>query len=114
MTSAQHHPDSPQPRRQPRPHPPAGQPKPPQHGDNVRANPALHSPSDGESRYRPGPPEAEQKPLTVRIELRLVDGPEGKKLRARQAAVIREALRWFAEHGGRAQSDPIDQEPSGA
>jgi hypothetical protein len=37
-------------------------------------------------------------PPTVHIELVLVDGPEGKKLRAIQAAAIREALRWFAEH----------------
>jgi hypothetical protein len=44
-------------------------------------------------RGRPGP-----EPLKVRIELVLVDGPEGKQLRARQAAAIREALRWFAEH----------------
>jgi hypothetical protein len=34
----------------------------------------------------------------VHIELRLVDGPEGRQLRLRQAAAIREALRWFAEH----------------
>jgi hypothetical protein len=58
-----------------------------------------HLPDVGESRYppaapgRPGPT-----PPTVRIELVLVDGPEGAKLRATQAAAIREALRWFAEH----------------
>ncbi len=68
------------------------------------------SPDDGESRYRPDPDQAEQKPLKVRIELRLVDGPEGKKLRARQAAAIREALRWFAEHRDPGQTDPISQD----
>ena len=71
------------------------------------------SPDDGESRYRPDPAEAEQKPLKVRIELRLVDGPDGKKLRARQAAAIREALRWFAEHRDQEQTDPISQDPAG-
>ena len=44
-------------------------------------------------RGRPGPP-----PLKVRLELVLVDGPEGHYLRQRQAEAIREALRWFAEH----------------
>jgi hypothetical protein len=66
------------------------------------------SPHDGESRYRPDP--AGQQPLNVRIELRLVDGPEGRKLRARQAAAIREALRWFAEHRDPEQTDPISQD----
>lgn len=56
------------------------------------------SPKNGESRYPPAPAEPGPVPLTVRIELRLVDGPEGKKLRARQAAAIREALEWFATH----------------
>jgi hypothetical protein len=84
-----------------------------QHGEEVRAHAPQGSHSDGESRYRPDPAGAQQKPLKVRVELRLVDGPEGRKLRARQAAAIREALRWFAEHGGREQTDPISQEPSG-
>lgn len=35
-------------------------------------------------------------PLKMHIKLRLVDGPEGRRLRTRQAAAIREALRWFA------------------
>jgi hypothetical protein len=48
------------------------------------------SPEGGESRYPPGPAQPD--------ELRLVHGPAGKQLRARQAAAIREALRWFAEH----------------
>ncbi len=42
---------------------------------------------------RPGP-----EPLNVRIELVLMNGPEGKQLRMRQAAAIREAMRWFAQH----------------
>jgi hypothetical protein len=36
--------------------------------------------------------------LKVRVELVVVDGPEGEYLRQRQAEAIREALRWFAEH----------------
>jgi hypothetical protein len=56
------------------------------------------SPKKRESRYPSAPTQPGQPPLTVRIELRLVDGPEGKKLRARQAAAIREALEWFAAH----------------
>ena len=56
-------------------------------------------PENGESRYPPSSsirPEA--RPLKTIIEFIVVDGAEGKQLRARQAAVIREALRWFAEH----------------
>jgi hypothetical protein len=56
------------------------------------------SPANGESRYPPGPAQPDDRPLKVHIELRLVHGPAGKQLRARQAAAIREALRWFAEH----------------
>ena len=52
---------------------------------------------------RPGP-----QPLKTRIELVLVSGPEGKQLRMRQAAAIREALRWFAQHPNPHQT----QEPS--
>jgi hypothetical protein len=51
---------------------------------------------------RPGP-----QPLKTRIELVLVSGPEGKQLRTRQAAAIREALRWFAE-----RPNPQTREPS--
>src|SRR6266540_7279542 len=54
---------------------------------------------DDEARY---PPDASAGPkpipLKARIQLVVVDGTEGRRLRARQAAVIREALRWFAEH----------------
>jgi hypothetical protein len=42
----------------------------------------------------------------MRIELRLVDGQEGRRLRTRQAAAIREALRWFAAHHDQAPADP--------
>jgi hypothetical protein len=54
----------------------------------------------GESRYRRAAPPAPARtpPPKVRIELVLVGGAEGKQLRARQAAAIREALRWFAQH----------------
>ena len=55
------------------------------------------SADNGESRYSSAPARPEQ-PLKVHIELRVVHGPEGKQLRIRQAAAIREALRWFAEH----------------
>jgi hypothetical protein len=44
-------------------------------------------------RGRP-PPEA----LKVHIELVVVDGEEGKALIQRQATVVREALRWFADN----------------
>jgi hypothetical protein len=37
-------------------------------------------------------------PLTVRIELVVVDGPAGEELFNRQAAVVYEALQWFAGH----------------
>jgi len=36
--------------------------------------------------------------LKVRIEIVVVDGPDGQHLRARQAAAMRRALRWFAAH----------------
>jgi hypothetical protein len=45
--------------------------------------------------------------LKVRVELVLVDGTEGKYLRQWQAAAIREALRWFAEH----PQQPSDPDP---
>src|SRR5207248_7583629 len=69
-----------------------------------RAGDAEQPPDGGESspplpqaerarRGRPPPP-----PLKVRVELVLVSGPEGRQLRQLQAAAMREALRWFAEH----------------
>jgi hypothetical protein len=45
----------------------------------------------------------------VRVELRVADGPEGKKLRMRQAAAIREALRWFAAHHDQNHTHPPAQ-----
>ncbi len=57
------------------------------------------SPQQEKSRYHAAPPgRPGPQPLKTRIELVLVSGPEGKQLRMRQAAAIREALRWFAEH----------------
>jgi hypothetical protein len=53
---------------------------------------------DGESRYRPAAPGQPGPSPKVRIELVVVDGPDGRQLRARQAAAIRRALRWFVEH----------------
>ena len=57
------------------------------------------SPGAGESKYpatAPGRPAPE--PLKVRIELVVVDGPDAKELLKRQAAVVREALQWFADN----------------
>ncbi|GAA0739530.1 hypothetical protein Drose_16995 [Dactylosporangium roseum] len=54
---------------------------------------------DGESKYPPrghGRPAPE--PLKVRVELVVVDGQAGKELLKRQAAAVREALQWFADH----------------
>ena len=57
------------------------------------------SPQPEKSSYHAAPPgRPGPESLKVRIELVLVGGPEGKQLRMRQAAAIREALRWFAEH----------------
>jgi len=57
------------------------------------------SPPQEKSSYHAAPPgRPGPQPLKTRIELVLVSGPEGKQLRMRQAAAIREALRWFAEH----------------
>ena len=86
---------------------PAGAPPPPIPGPAETNG----SPKKRESRYPPAPAQPEQAPLKVRIELRLVDGPEGKKLRVRQAAAIREALRWFAEHPNPDRSEDPPEEP---
>jgi hypothetical protein len=37
-------------------------------------------------------------PLNVRFEVVVIDGEEGKELHRRQAAVVREALAWFANN----------------
>ncbi|MDT5027580.1 MAG: hypothetical protein QOE61_4006 [Micromonosporaceae bacterium] len=37
-------------------------------------------------------------PLKVRLELVVVDGEAGRELMQRQAAVVREALQWFADN----------------
>ena len=73
--------------------------------DGAAGTPATRAPprsgttpgsaENGESRYPPAPDQP-QPPLQVHIEVRVVDGPEGRMLRTRQAAAIREALRWFA------------------
>lgn len=42
------------------------------------------------ARGRPGP-----EPPIVRIEIVVVDGPDGRQLRATQLAAIRRALRWL-------------------
>jgi len=67
------------------------------------------SPPQEKSSYHAAPPgRPGPQPLKTRIELVLVSGPEGKQLRMRQAAAIREALRWFAQHPNPHQT----QEPS--
>ncbi len=57
------------------------------------------SPSAGESKYpAPGQGRPAAELLKVRIELVVVDGPDAKELLRRQAAVVREALQWFADN----------------
>lgn len=60
--------------------------------DGVQESPPPSKPERAR-RGRPPP-----QPLKVRVELVLVNGPEGKYLRQRQAEAMREALRWIAEH----------------
>ncbi|MBT8225623.1 MAG: hypothetical protein HKP61_16865 [Dactylosporangium sp.] len=66
------------------------------------------SPPDGESPYHAAAPRLPaDEPLTVRVELLVVDGPAGDELLSRQAIVIRRALCWLATH----RSHDPDQEP---
>ncbi|MCI0687544.1 MAG: hypothetical protein L0Y54_09950 [Sporichthyaceae bacterium] len=60
-------------------------------------HPGEASQPGGESRYRRAS-DAQSVPPSVRIELVVVDGPEGRTLRAIQAAAVMEALRWFAQY----------------
>jgi hypothetical protein len=56
-------------------------------------------PDGCESRYhRPPPPPPAETPLSVRVELVVLDGPEGRMLGQRQADVMRKVLRWIAAH----------------
>ena len=69
------------------------------------------APPDGESTYAPraaGRPAPD--PLRVRVELVVVDGPAAKELLKRQAAAVREALRWFADHPPE-EGPPHDHSP---
>jgi hypothetical protein len=71
---------------------------PPHRPDGTGNDRGSPHPSEHESRYDS---HAQAKPghkLKVRIEIVVVDGPDGKHLRARQAAAMRRALQWFAEH----------------
>jgi hypothetical protein len=61
--------------------------------DPDSAPPTERDVPSAKKRGRP-PPEA----LKVHIELVVVDGEEGKALMQRQATVVREALRWFADN----------------
>ncbi|MFI9559151.1 hypothetical protein [Nonomuraea endophytica] len=47
----------------------------------------------------------EVEPLGIEIELVPLSGAEGRSLRATQASVIHELLRWFATHDADKESD---------
>lgn len=49
------------------------------------------------SRGSRGPGQGSE-PLNVRVEIRVVDGEAGRELARRQAAVVRDVLRWLNEH----------------
>jgi hypothetical protein len=56
---------------------------------------------DGAVDYVAHPQKRERRrpePLKVSVELVVVDGELGRELLQRQAAAVREALRWFAEN----------------
>jgi hypothetical protein len=61
-----------------------------------RADPAVSRDPTDQPRRPVGRPRTP--PPRVRIELVLVDGPEGRQLRQLQADAIREVLKWFADH----------------
>ena len=61
--------------------------------DSDAAPPTEHDVPSAKKRGRPP-----REPLKVHIELVVIDGQEGKALMQRQAAVVREALRWFADN----------------
>jgi hypothetical protein len=58
-------------------------------------------------------------PLTVRVELVVIDGPAGTELLRKQATVVRAALRWFAghrldEHSQQPEAEPPHNPPATA
>ncbi|MFC6022709.1 hypothetical protein ACFP2T_41960 [Plantactinospora solaniradicis] len=64
-------------------------------------------PDTGGSKYPPrGPGRPASEPLKVRVELIVVDDPAAaKELLKRQAAVVKEALQWFADNPPDAEGD---------
>jgi hypothetical protein len=64
---------------------PAGDPSPPWRPSEL--------PNAHDDRSQPT-----NEPLTVRVELVVIDGVAGSELLDQQAAVVCEALQWFAEH----------------
>ncbi len=62
----------------------------PRHGTHTGAEP----PCDPARRCG----RASSRPMTVRVELVLVEGEEGRILRRHQDQAMREVLRWFQEH----------------
>jgi hypothetical protein len=70
------------------------------------------SPDGPESRYSAAAPsEPRCEPLTVRVELVVIDGPAGKELLNQQATVVRAALQWFADHRLDEHSQQPEAEP---
>lgn len=53
-------------------------------------------------------------PLTVRVELVVVDGAAGKQLARHQAAAVRAVLEWFRDHPTEAADDRHAREGAGS
>jgi hypothetical protein len=62
-----------------------------------------------DGRVVPRRPVGRRRRLDCRFQVRVSDGPEGKELARRQAAVIRDLLIWVAE-----QRQAVDAEPDAA
>jgi hypothetical protein len=78
---------------------------------NTRSANKSGSATEDQSRYDPYAQATPGHKHTVRIEIVVIDGPDGKYLRARQAAAMLRALEWFAAHNTqqqRAETDPTD------
>jgi hypothetical protein len=76
-----------------------------------------HNEQDRAQVATPRPPGGLRPPLKWRLELKTVDGEEGKLLSQRQAAAIRNALRWLervGRHGRRLYASETQLSHSGS